>query len=889
MSRMPLQALIPVFVALITWGHSLRYDFVWDDTFFVVQNAAVQAPESWASAFTRLDAQADKADQFLVYRPLRTLHYMALYAMGGMALRPWLFHAANIAWHATVAFLLFRLSLAVLARWGSTRSEKSRAGLASAVAIGFALHPLTSEVVCWVKSLDDLMATAATLACVWAAIALPPRPKNVLWVVLLLAAALYSKVSALPLIICLPFIYRFAHSIRGRGLLAISSATTLTGLLFLVNRHAVIGQSHQVAPLSGSYGQTLIDTIATLPIYARLFLGIPPFRIDYSYLESGHALTSLPVLAGLAILICASALILLGLRRTSWRCAALGLAWAALFFAPVSNILPMMQYMAERFAYLPLIGWVLALFVTLANLIPDRARRPVLVLVCLFWCAMSLIRMPIWRDDLTLFVTSSQQSPRVERVVDNAVKAGLRQPQLALVSKPNAQSLAAASPAQWESALQTLHELDRLFPDHELVQNATGMAHALRQRPAEAVPYFERAHALRPSRSSYRDNLIKANFDAGHIDHVIALARPDMTNTAPSQLALQNLAAAYWQQDEWAQATQVWQRLSQLDPHSGKWDQWVERARANIESAPMQSPPESDLVFVYIHGFGGEKEKPEFCKNLRAFLKKKSLSNRVINYQWDSVKIELLKAGATWREAEEHADAEAAAFKSTLIDVLEAQGTPYVLIGFSVGTRVLLRALEASAGELNMLQDVYFLGSAMPRDADLDIAALPHGRKIVNYHSPKWDIVHQAAFSFMNRLDAGGQDGFNSTNVFDNMAVSCTHTHKGIGLPIDYSQLAVAIAYIALYKDGVTLPGNTSLNMATPVGDGDLWWNKVLRVQPEVEGATLNIDIEQHTVSADYFRAVLVSQDGRRRRISRGHNMHAILKDVGVKLPQSAP
>ncbi|MDA1045174.1 MAG: hypothetical protein O3C57_08130, partial [Verrucomicrobia bacterium] len=600
MSRRPIQVLIPVLLALVTWGRSLGYDFVWDDAFFVVQNAAVQSPESWTDVFTHLDAQADEAQRFRVFRPLRTLHYIALYAAGGMSLHPGLFHAANIVWHALVVFLLYGLCLAILKRWDSARSSEQHAWLASAVAAGFAVHPLTAEVVCWVKSLDDLMATAAALACVWTAIALQPRPFSFMCVLLLFAAALYSKVSALPLMICLPLIYRFAHPLRGRALVVICSASTLTGALYLLHRHAIIGQSYQIAPLSGSYVQTLVDTIATVPIYARLLLGIPPFRIDYSYLESGHALLSVPVLAGLLILLCASALITLGLRRVRWRCAALGMAWAALFFAPVSNLLPMMQYMAERFAYLPLTGLVLAMFIALARLLPHRVWVGVFVALCLFWGSMSWMRAPIWQDDLTLFVRSSQQRPRVERVINNAVKAALREPHALLVSRPEADVLAKASPAQFEVAIGALHELDRLYPNHELVQNALGQANVLRHRPEQAIPYFSNAYTINPGQTAYRDNLIKATFDAGLTEQVIALASPDMTNATPSLIALQTLAAAYWQQGQWPMATQVWQRLGVVDPGNAQWDQWTARARTKMESPPIDNTQTPALVFVYI-------------------------------------------------------------------------------------------------------------------------------------------------------------------------------------------------------------------------------------------------------------------------------------------------
>ena len=296
----------------------------------------------------------------------------------------------------------------------------------------------------------------------------------------------------------------------------------------------------------------------------------------------------------------------------------------------------------------------------------------------------------------------------------------------------------------------------------------------------------------------------------------------------------------------------------------------------------------SDLVFVYIHGFGGAKKRPRFCANLQAFLDDEKLSNRIINYEWDSVRIEVLKAGASWQEAEVRADEESVGFTSTVLDRLEREQTPYVLVGFSIGSRVLLRALDHSNGKLDHLRGVYFLGAAMTRDTTLDKARLPPDLKISNYHSPRWDIVHQTSFSFMNRMAAGGLHGFDDTGLFENYAVSCTHTHKGVGVHIDYSQLAVAIAYMSLYKEGLVLDGRSGINMATPVGDGELWWNKVWRVPCRIDGTIRTVEIEQNNVVAEYFRALLIEPGGGRKRIARGSNMHAVLNAIDAIPPGEA-
>ena len=298
-------------------------------------------------------------------------------------------------------------------------------------------------------------------------------------------------------------------------------------------------------------------------------------------------------------------------------------------------------------------------------------------------------------------------------------------------------------------------------------------------------------------------------------------------------------------------------------------------------TSPDPPKGEDPLVFVYVHGFGGVKESPEFCENLREFLSENEVPSEVVNYEWDSAKVEVLQAGASWLKAQKNADAEAPKFKREVLDKLEREGRKYVVIAFSVGSRVVLKSLDSTESELKGLRGVYFLGSAMTKDVTLsNRAALPKGMKITNYHSPTRDLVHQLAFNFMSEVPPGGQVGFDDTDVFENYPVSCAHAHKGVGIATDYSGLAEAIAYLELYEYGVSVPGRTKLNWKTAVMEGELWWNKLRTLEVEKHGT---VELQQHTARPGYYRAVRVAEDGKRKRIARGENLHAILEELGVR------
>ncbi len=296
----------------------------------------------------------------------------------------------------------------------------------------------------------------------------------------------------------------------------------------------------------------------------------------------------------------------------------------------------------------------------------------------------------------------------------------------------------------------------------------------------------------------------------------------------------------------------------------------------------VAAPAEEKLIFVYLHGFGGVKNDPVLCANLTEFLEGIDYDCEVLNYKWDSVEIEFMKAGANWQKSEKRADDEAERFKRKVIDRFESEKTPYVLIGYSVGTRVILKAIERSENRLAMLRGVYFLGAAMSKDVTFRKDCLPEGMKIINYHSPVRDRVHQIAFNFMKEKAAGGRVGFDDEKVFTNYEVSCTHFHKGAPIGIDYSQMANAIGYVVFLKEGIFIPGEADFNIDMPVGKGDWWWNKILRMDYVYDKKRCILKIEQLNMNRKSFRAVVVFPDGSRKRIARGDNVHVLLKEAGA-------
>ena len=109
--------LLLALVTLSVWGQTVRFEFVWDDNYFIRDLQSVRSLRHVPEMFYRLDAQSTVPDGFVLFRPIRTLHYALLHTLGGAAVpQPWIYHLANVLWHGAAAMMLFSVLTLLLPR-----------------------------------------------------------------------------------------------------------------------------------------------------------------------------------------------------------------------------------------------------------------------------------------------------------------------------------------------------------------------------------------------------------------------------------------------------------------------------------------------------------------------------------------------------------------------------------------------------------------------------------------------------------------------------------------------------------------------------------------------------------------------------------------------------
>jgi hypothetical protein len=372
-----LDYLILALATLAVWGHSYQFQFAWDDRPFIFDNESIRSWQQLPAMLFRsrcsviTTGQVPSISSRCVQSPMHSFNQIG----GGLTPKPAVYHIANLIGHAIAAMLVCGVSSSLLRRFGETPAHKARiAGLL--LGLAFTVHPIASEVVCWAKSFDDILAAIFCLGAVSQLLAWREGRHARLWAALgFFVLAVYSKESAVSFpLVALAYFWVLLRLPLARSV-KLSGGFFVAAAAFVVHRHLVLGQTSQTVPISGSYWQSLIDTIPCALTYVRLGFGIPPFTIIYIDIELGASLLSPKVAGGALVLLTVAAATIMTLRSERWKLLGFGLLWAVAFFLPVSNIIPMMQFMAERFLYLPLVGLLLAAGFLLLQLRRDAIVR----------------------------------------------------------------------------------------------------------------------------------------------------------------------------------------------------------------------------------------------------------------------------------------------------------------------------------------------------------------------------------------------------------------------------------------------------------------------------------------------------------------------------------
>ncbi len=404
MKRKALLLLALAALAVLPYLPGVRYGFVYDDHGAIVENQFLAKP---ANLWRVLTLQTVREARVLDGQRPVLLASLLLDRWGDAQPRPWRYHATNIVLHATAVVLLFLLARQLAGR--------SPIGIATATACGLlmALHPAWSEAVQVPSYREDVLALVFLLAYLLADFIDRPALR---WPLQLaaLGLALGAKESAwvAPLLLvwmrcCVPAERRSPHAAAlaaGVGLVMVAGYVAL----------GYLGRPTQAMGISWN-GLSLRwpDNLWTAPWIWWRYVAL--FVVPYPLLADRVVVPVVQVwdprfILGVGGVLAVAWWALRHRRSHPWTAFSLG--WLILAFGPVSNVVPLLNPMADRYLY----GWAPGLILLVApGLVGTLWRRRLLAALCVILLVMQQVDLRRWQHDRTLWEATARVEPRSAR------------------------------------------------------------------------------------------------------------------------------------------------------------------------------------------------------------------------------------------------------------------------------------------------------------------------------------------------------------------------------------------------------------------------------------------------------------------------------------------
>jgi len=531
--------LVPLLFLLLAsvacYGRILGHDFIfnWDDSFYVIDNEAVHG--------FSLDHIRTVFSSFYVgnYSPLQMLSYMLDYTLWG--LRPGGYLFSNLLLHTLNGLLVYRLLLRL-------HGERLVATLGAAI---FLLHPVQVESVAWVSQRKNLLAMLFFLLAWGEYIRYCRAEAGQAWraylrSVILFVLALLSKsmVIILPLFLllfdrCYPAPGRRYRYLDKLPYLLVAAAVALLSLNSQMPDERVWGGGG--GRLAAYHGGSALATFLTMLPVACRYLGLLllPSGLSAEY-DPVIYQTLTPTVVGAALLLVVVGLLTVRLVRLNPK---LGF-WSLYFWIgllPVSQVIPLVTLMNDRYLYLPLVGGAALAAAGMSRLYrkwagPGSGAGYLLLAVPLLLLAVaSYQRTTVWADPVSLWSDTVKKVPGRASAWEKLGEAyhGANPPlrreavkayQTALTLAPSSEitlynlGVLNTELGEYEEAAASLKRLLTGNPLHVMGMAALGVVCQRQGKLADAELLFRRALELQPDALQVVRLLADLAYQRQHLD-----------------------------------------------------------------------------------------------------------------------------------------------------------------------------------------------------------------------------------------------------------------------------------------------------------------------------------------------------------------------------------
>lgn len=528
--------------AFVFYGNTISNDFVLDDLIVITGNQFTQKGfEGLKDIFTH-DAFVGAYGEALNltggrYRPLSIASFAVEKELFGYS--PQVFHFFNVLFFALTAVLLYY----VLRKLLKTQNEF----IPFAAALLFTIHPIHTEVVANIKSRDEIYVLFFGLIVfllmmrkeLWAKISAP----------VIFFLALLSKENAITFLLLIPLaIYLFTEE-KIKSVLIRTLPLLLIALVYIYMRATfagIVGDRFTTDIMDDSYlHATLMQKLATITQIQLHYVGllIFPYQLSYDYSfnqlplvswTNWQAITSLLFHLGLMVIA------ILSFQKNKI------ISYSIIFyfatFSLVSNLVfNIGTSMAERFAYLPSVGFCLALAWFISKMlkldlqsgfvIPKNAFI-ILAIISVIAAIKTISRNKDWQDNYSLYKADVDKVPNsarsqlyygIESISQythgnpdiNLINEAIKHIRISCGINPDFHyafhnlGVAYQTINKWQESVGCYKRVLQLMPDNEQALYGLGLAYGKGlNQPDKAMPYFKKlVYGLKKDNADYWESL----------------------------------------------------------------------------------------------------------------------------------------------------------------------------------------------------------------------------------------------------------------------------------------------------------------------------------------------------------------------------------------------
>ena len=411
-----LSVLLIVILSFASYFNTFGNEFVWDDHVFILDNPDIRSFSNLPLFFAK--------DVDGLYRPLRSIYYTLIYSLAGK--NEFLYHFSSLFLHTAISILVFFIIFEII----------GKRNIALLAALIFAAHPIHTERVANITGSFDMLGIFFMLLSFYLYIKFSKSniKKYFLFSLLSFLIAVFSSEEAvtLPLIIVLyEFCFnreKFNKDGLKNGIIKNYAPYFIIALFYVAIRFFFIGVRGRVEEyLAGNFFLTMLTMLKAYVNY--IYLLIFPLNLTLFHdIKAATTLFDFKVLASALIL---TAIFFFTIRNYKNKVLFFSVFWFFIDLIPMSNILPLQIFMAERYLYVPSIAFSLLasyLLIAIFNLnfknvkVKVIARYGVVVFVVIllsFYIFSAINRNKDWKDNMALWSKTAATNPYNSRAHDN--------------------------------------------------------------------------------------------------------------------------------------------------------------------------------------------------------------------------------------------------------------------------------------------------------------------------------------------------------------------------------------------------------------------------------------------------------------------------------------